>query len=104
MTPSNHLLIKNQAALFAYLLFEIVSNKEECTAMIYETRHYVNDKSQRQYRLELASDLFGDVTVTAFYGTKRDVHYQQTLDEAEHFFDDEHQRRLNRHYRVVMLR
>ena len=69
--------------------------------MIYLTRHYMNDLSKRQYRLELAEDLLGDLTITAFYGAHRDVHYQSSLEMAQQFFEEEHKRRLNRNYRVV---
>lgn len=69
--------------------------------MTYHTRHYINDQSHRQYRLELSVDLLGDHTIACYYGGHRDLYYQPSLESAQRFLEDKHQERLKRHYRVV---
>ena len=64
--------------------------------MIYQTTHYINPESKRQYRLEL----LGDLTVSAFYGSHRNIHYHATLIAAQHFYQKEHKRRIQRKYKV----
>ena len=68
--------------------------------MIYQTTHYINPESKRQYRLELSEDLLGDLTVSAFYGSHRNIHYHATLKAAQNFYQKEHQRRIQRKYKV----
>lgn len=69
--------------------------------MHYESIHYHNLQTEREYRLELTRDILGDLTVTRFYGQQREIFFQPNEAAARAFLATEHDRRLARDYDVV---